>query len=927
MKDRLFLLDGMALAYRAHFAFIARPLINTKGVDTSAAFGFTGALLSLIEREKPEHIAVVFDAPEPTFRDELYAQYKGHRPPMPDPLRAALPYLKDIVRGFDIPMLEISGVEADDVIGTLARRAEQEDVHAIIVSPDKDFRQLLSPNVSIMRPNRKGEGFDPITEATFREEYGVDPIQFIDILALLGDAADNVPGVPGIGEKSAPSLIQQYGSVENLLDKAAEISAKRIREGLLNNREKAEMSKKLVTIVTDVPLDLDWHTLIRTAPKVEELVEIFKELEFKSYQSRVRQMKAEMDFSPSSDVAGQGDLFSGFTPKSELTAILESPETSFDEEAVSYKALVSKEAIQAHIQQLQAEKSIAFDTETTALDPMMASLVGCSMATTQGEAIFIPTPAPDGSSTNEILDDLRALLTDPNIEKVGQNIKYDWIVMNQHGVGMQGKVFDTMVAHYLLSPESAHNLDAMSLNLLNYTKIPTKELIGEGKKQISMREVPLAKITNYACEDADITLQLSHILRRKLQEEGLAQIADEMEFPLIPVLADMEQIGIRIDSAALKEFSRQLADKLLELEQQIYNASGANFNIGSPKQLGEILFERLKLPKGKKTATGQYSTNEQVLSELATEHSIAALLLDWRKLSKLKSTYVDALPAIVHPETQRIHTTFNQTIAATGRLSSTNPNLQNIPIRSEDGREIRRAFVPKDGFLLLSADYAQIELRIIASMSQDEGLIEAFRTGQDIHTAAAAKVFGVSLDEVTRVQRSKAKEVNYGIPYGISAFGLAQRMRVPRSEAQTLISEYQKAYPKVAHLIDELIGAAKAKGFAETLKGRRRFIPDINAQNHQLRTAAERIAVNMPIQGTQADMIKLAMVNIHRRLKEEGLKSQMVLQVHDELLFEVSPDEIEMMKSLVAEEMKNALPLSVPIEVGIGIGENWLDAH
>ena len=915
--NRLFLLDAMALAYRAHFAFIHRPLINSKGFDTSAVYGFTGALLRLLETENPDHIAVVFDPPGGTFRDKMYEDYKAHRAPMPDGLRAAIPVIKEIVKGFDIPTVEVQGFEADDVIGTLARQAESKGVEAIIVSPDKDFRQLLSDKITIMRPARQGEEFERMTEAKFIEEYGVKPIQFIDILALLGDAADNVPGVQGIGAKTAPTLIQEYGSVENLLEHATEIKAKRVREGLQNYRDNAILSKVLVTIMTDVDLgDLAWDDLVRTAPKVDRLHELFDEMEFRSYKQRVVAQKKHVEQTVQGDLFGMSEI---------LQTTYQSDEKGFDESAVDYTMLTTVSKIENYCKRI--EHSVSFDTETTSIDQMQASLVGVSLSIQEKEAVWMPTPSPEGATMEAVLLPIKSILENPAIEKIGQNIKYDYVVMKKHGVDVQGDFFDTMVAHYLLTPDSSHGIDNMAKTLLGYDKIPTSALLGTGKTQRNMRDLFAADIKNYACEDADIALRLSEILRKQLEKDGLMEIATQIEFPLIKVLAEMEFEGVQIDASKLAEYSVELGKRMDELEQQIYQEAGQSFNIASPKQLGEILFGKLEIKSKKKTATGQASTNEQVLTELAIEHSLPALVLDWRKLQKLKSTYVDALPQLVHPETGRVHTQFNQTVAATGRLSSVNPNLQNIPVRSADGREIRKAFVARPGFQILSADYAQIELRIIASMSGDEGFAAAFQQKEDIHTATAARVFGVEKSEVTHLQRSKAKEVNFGIPYGISAFGLAQRMRIPTKEAKDLIDAYNAAYPKVAYFNNQLIASAQEKGYAETLMKRRRYLPDLRSTNRVARSAAERVAVNMPVQGTQADMIKMAMISIHKRFQAERLQSKMILQVHDELLFEVLPAELETVKNIVETEMKNALPLNVPVEVGMGVGDNWLDAH
>ncbi|QXD14849.1 DNA polymerase I [Rhodocaloribacter litoris] len=929
----LYLLDAMALAYRAHFVFISRPLVNSKGQNTSAAYGFTTALLRLIEEHDIDHIAVVFDVMGAggTFRDELYEAYKAHRDPPPEELLANLPLIKEIVRAMDIPVIEREGVEADDVIGTLARRAEADGAHVVIVSPDKDFQQLLSEAVSIYRPAHRGESFDPITLESFREKYGLEPHQFIDMLALMGDASDNVPGVPGIGEKTAMKLIQEYGSVENLVEHAAEVSGKRAREGLLAHAEDALLSKRLVTIKTDVDVGIDWEALHRKRPNLARLRALFRELEFNTLLPRVEAM-----FGEDGKAGTQGDLFdageeghAGRSPAEEEDLAFDfgpyEQVRAHDAGAVDYAVVRDRKALDDLARTLAAQPVLSLDTETTSTEAMYASLVGLSFSWAPGQGRYVPTPMPDGTPTEAVLDALRKPLQQAH--KVGQNLKYDLLVLARHGLRIEGPLFDTMVAHYLIAPEDPHGLDALARRYLNYRMIPISDLIGTGKNQLSMRDVPLDVVGPYACEDADVALQLVEILRAQLAEHELTAIAEEMEFPLIYVLADMELTGIRVDPDVLGEISAQLERELAELEAQIYEVAGERFNIGSTQQLGEILFERLGLRVVAKTATGRPSTKERVLEELATEHPLPGLILDWRQLAKLKSTYVDSLAALIHPETGRVHTTFNQTVTATGRLSSSNPNLQNIPVRTERGREIRRAFVPEPGWRLVSADYAQIELRILASLSGDEALIAAFRRGEDIHTATAARVFGVPPGEVTREQRRKAKEVNYGIPYGVSAFGLAQRLRIPVKEAQELINQYQRSFPGVTRYLAEQVEKARRLGYVETKLGRRRYVPDINARNRNVRSAAERIAVNMPMQGTQADMIKLAMVRIHRRLHREGRRSRMLLQVHDELLFEAPPEEVEALCALVREEMTAALPLDVPIEVDIGVGDNWLDAH
>ncbi|HYE96251.1 MAG TPA: DNA polymerase I [Rubricoccaceae bacterium] len=962
-KERLYLVDAMALAYRAHFAFISRPLINSKGLNTSAAYGFVVALLKLLEDEKPEHIAVVFDAVGPggTFRDALYADYKANRAPMPDGLRECLPHLPHIVEAFDIPCLTIPGVEADDVIGTLAKRAESENVDVVIVSPDKDFRQLLSSCVSIFKPAYKGEAFDRETADTFRKKYGLEPEQFIDVLALLGDASDNVPGVPGIGEKTAPELVKQYGSVENLLAHAEEVKAKRVREGLIEHRDDALLSKRLVTIDTAVPLDVDWHRLRRTPPDVEALHALFNELEFGGrLRSRIEAY-----------AAGEPRRPKGFTtlPEDDPSLAFDfgpyAPVETLAEADVEYTIARGKTDLPAAAAHAEGKPVYSFDTETTSVDPMHASLVGISLASEEKKAVYVPTPMPDGTTDQAVLDALRPALEDPAALKIGHNVKYDLVVLGRHGVEVAGPFFDTMVAHYLIQPEASHKLDDVSSFFLNYRPKPISDLIGTGKNALSMRDVPLDEVGPYAAEDADVALRLWPVLKAKLEEDRLLQIAEEIEFPLVPVLADMERAGVKVDPAVLAQIGVELEAEMRRLEGEIYKAAGRAFGIGSPKQIAEVLFnppptdedraaaarwaEEVKDPKAagktkkrleeerptfglgllplEKTGSGTASTNERVLEQLATEHPLPGFVLDWRKLAKLKGTYIDALPAQIHPETGRIHTDFNQTIAATGRLSSNNPNLQNIPIRTDLGREIRRAFVAEPGCVLLSADYAQIELRIIAHMSGDRGLIEAFQSGLDIHTATASRVFGVDLEKVTRAMRNQVKQVNYGIPYGISAFGLAQRLRIGNKEAQQLIDQYRASYPDVGRFLDTIIEEAREKGYVETLLGRRRYVPLLGSRNPAERATAERIAVNMPVQGTQADMIKRAMVAVHRRIREEGLKARMILQVHDELVFEVPEGEVDVLTPLVVEEMKGALPLTVPIEVEVGTGPNWLDAH
>ncbi len=987
-RETLFLADAMALAYRAFFSMKNATLNAPDGTDTRTLYGFTSALLKLLEDHQPEHIAVVFDklGGKPTFRDQLYDDYKAHRPPMPSEIKSNIPLVKRLVEAFDIPVLEVEGVEADDVIGTLAKRAEDEGVEAVIFSADKDFRQLLSDRVSMLRPPYMGETFDRETPETFREKYGgLEPHQFVDLLALMGDSSDNVPGVPGIGEKTAVKLIDQYGSVESIIEHAADLKGKRAREGMTEHADDARLSKQLVTIRCDVPLHgpdggpLDWHTLRRTDPDLDAVNALFDEVGFgarlrdraRDYAAgRSRQRSGGRSFTALPD--DDPSLSFDFGPYEPVTAM--------DADAVSYTTVYERDELDAAEAVTENAERLSFDTETTSVDPMHAELVGVSLAKEEKRAVYVPTPLPDGTPEPQALAPLRPALEDDALLKVGHNVKYDLVVMKRHGVTVRGPIFDTMVAHYLLNPEASHKLDDVASFHLNYRPQPITDLIGTGKNARSMRDVPVEDVGPYACEDADVALRLVDVLTEALKEmddgEGrLLQIAETIEFPLVPVLADMEMAGVKISDKVLADISRQLDATLAELEAQIFEHAGREFTIGSTVQIGEVLFndpptdaEKAAAeqwvqdvkdneagevagdpdakPKTKKqlkeeaptfgigldalgkTKTGRPKTDENVLSELAQEHELPALILDWRKVSKLKSTYVDKLPELVHPETGRLHTDFNQTVTATGRLSSSNPNLQNIPVRTDLGKEIRRAFVAEPGNVLMAADYAQIELRILAHMSGDPDLVRAFVEERDIHTATAARVFSVDYDDVTRDQRNKVKQVNYGIPYGISAFGLANRLRIGNSEAQDLIDQYRQSYPRVIEFLDGLMEEARDRGYVETLLGRRRYVPQITSRNPSDRAYAERIAVNMPIQGTQADMIKLAMIAIHRRLAEEGRGARMILQVHDELVFEVPEAEVEAVSALVREEMKAALPLGdVPIVVDVGVADNWLDAH
>ncbi|MFP4227359.1 MAG: DNA polymerase I [Salinivenus sp.] len=918
----LYLIDAMALAYRAHYIFIGRPLINSKGQNTSAAYGFTNSLLKLLDDHKIEHAAVVFDAEnkEGTFREDIYEDYKAHRDPPPEELLENLPRIKKIVRAMDIPVLAVPGVEADDVIGTLARQAADDGADAVIVSPDKDFKQLLTEHISIFKPARGDKDFEVITDDSFRDEYGLDPVQFVDMLALWGDSSDNVPGVPNIGEKTSMKYLREYYDVEEVIENADEIGGKR-GQNLTEYAEEARMSKRLVRIRTDLDIGLDWQQLHRSSPDREELVHLFQEYEFESFIDRLELADDDAPTEEEASDSAEDDaaLTFDFGPYEEVQEL--------DLETVEYGVIETKAELEAFAEQLAEQDRFAFDTETTSTDPMHAELVGLSFSWSEGEATYVPTPLPDGTPTKEVLDVLAPILAGEST-LVGHHLKYDLLVLLRHGVTVTGPFEDTMVAHYLVAPEENHNLDDVARSVLNYKMVPISDLIGDEMEEETMRDVAVEEAAPYACEDADIALRLADALKEELETGGVREIAEDIEFPLVRVLARMEHVGIRVDTEVLDAFSDELQGKLEEIEAEIFELAGEEFNINSTQQLGEILFEKLDLPVVSKTPTGKPSTKESVLQELSTEHDIPALVLDWRSIYKLKSTYLDALGELVHPETGRIHTSFNQTRTATGRLSSSDPNLQNIPIRTDLGRKIRRAFVPREGWNLMAADYAQIELRILASMSGDESMQETFREGGDIHTDAAARVFDLDPEEVSRDQRRKAKEVNYGIPYGVSPWGLAQRLRVPVDEAQDLIQQYQKSYPGVSQLLNELVEKAQERGYAETLLGRRRYLPDIDSSNSNRRGYAERVAVNMPIQGTQADMIKIAMNRVQEQLDAAAREAEMLLQVHDELVFEVPPSEVEPVREMVRNEMEAALPLEgVPVRVDIGVGENWLDAH
>ena len=910
-KKKLYLLDGMALAYRAHFAFINSRLKNSEGIATGPILGFANTLVKLLEEEEPTHIAVAWDTHAPTFRHDMDEEYKANRPPQPDELRVGIPLIKEMIEQFGIQNIQKDGYEADDIIGTIAYDAHEDHVEAFLVTPDKDFMQLVRDHVVMVKPDNKNGGFNIIDPEGVKDYFGVYPDQVIDVLAMIGDTSDNIPGVPGIGKKGAPKLVKKYGSLEKAIEAAPDMKAKRAREGLTNFKEQALHAKEMVTIKTDVPDVVNWETLGWDGPKKKDLGLFFKRMEFKTL---TRKYLGE-------EPGGQGTLFGGSNDE-------ESGPETLDEAAVNYTTAVNETEIKHVVKQLQNAKELSFDTETDSKDAIVANMVGISLSAKAGVAFYVPVNVEGALPQDTVLEILEPLLTNPETLKIAQNFKYDYLVLLRAGLKVEGPVFDTMVAGYLLDASQKIGMDALAQTYLNYKPVSIKSLIGKGKAAKSMDELNYADIAQYACEDADVTYQLWEILKDKLDEDELDDIAKTLEFPLIRVLAHMERKGISVDVEMLEQFSEELTEDLEKLEKEIFEISGEEFNLNSPKQLGEVLFDNLGLPAGKKTKTGQYSTSESVLTKLASEYEIPSMVLDYRSLSKLRSTYVDALPKLVNEESGRIHTELNQTVAATGRLSSSNPNLQNIPIRTERGREIRKAFVPADGFQLLAADYSQVELRVIASISGDENMIQAFKNGEDIHSRTAKEIFGLdSLEDVTADHRRKAKEVNFGIPYGVSAYGLASRLGISNDEGKEMIDQYFERFPGIQDYIDETVKKAKDEGYVTTLLGRRRYIPEINSRNWNVRGFAERTAINMPIQGTAADIIKLAMIQIDDLLHDSGYKSRMLLQVHDELIFEIHDDETDELPGRLKEMMENAYTLDVPLDVEIGLADNWLDAH
>ena len=918
---KLFLLDAYALIYRSYYAFLRTPRINSKGLNTSAIMGFCNTLNEVLTKEHPTHIGVAFDHGK-TFRHEVFPAYKAQREETPEDIRQSVPIIKQILEAMRIPILQVDGFEADDVIGTVATRFGADGIDTFMLTPDKDYGQLIGPRVFMFRP-RHGGGYETLGEKEVESKYGIPtPAQVIDLLALMGDSADNFPGCPGVGEKTAAKLINQFGSIDNLLRHTDEIKGK-LREKIENAVEDIKMSKLLATIRTDVPLQLSLDELKVEQPDEVKLRRIFEELEFKTLANKLLN-KSELK---PKNVETQLDLFSVNTPNGQ-----EEPEkTNYETHKTvphKYKLIDNEEEMDRLCDFFMTKEFVSIDTETTSTDAIRAKLVGLSFSVEENKAFYVPLPA-NREEALKYVRIFKPLYENDNILKIGQNIKYDYEVLNNYGVTLQGKMFDTMIAHYLIQPELHHNMDYMAETLLGYRTIHIEELIGpKGKKQKNMRDLSPTDICEYAAEDADITLRLKHLLEPRLKELGLEELFWNIEMPLVRVLADMELNGVCLDTEALQETSRIFTDRMKQYEQEIYKEAGETFNIGSPKQVGDILFGKLQImDKPKKTKTGQYVTSEEVLQSLEAKHPVVRNILNYRGMKKLLSTYIDALPKLINPRTGHIHTSFNQAQTATGRLSSSDPNLQNIPVRTDDGKEIRKCFIPEDGCLFFSADYSQIELRIMAHLSGDENMMEAFREGHDIHRATAAKIWHEDIDKVTDAQRKKAKQANFGIIYGITTYGLAQRMGIPNGEARELIQDYFHTFPKVKAYMEQAKETARAKGYAETLFHRRRYLPDINSRNATVRGFAERNAINAPIQGTEADIIKVAMVRIWKRFKEEGIRSKMILQVHDELNFSVFPEEREQVERIVIEEMQNACQLNVPLTADAGWGSNWLEAH
>ncbi len=938
-KKRLFLLDAYALIFRGYYALIKNPRINSKGMDTSAILGFMNSLLDVIRRENPELLAVVFDKGGSQARIEALESYKSNRLETPEAIKLAIPYIHKLLEAMHIPIVELEGYEADDLIGTLAKQAEKLGYEVYMVTSDKDFAQLVSENIFMYKPARMGNGIEIWDVEKVKEKFEVDnPLQVIDYLGMMGDAVDNIPGLPGVGDKTAKKFIKQYGSMENLFANTADLKGK-MKEKVEANKELGLLSKKLATIMLDCPVEFHEENYKLDTPDFEKVQKMFQELEFRRMwetMQRIFRLKDANNTGKTSDEKrkkttennGQLDLFAQYgaaeseTKSNSLIKNLENTEHL-------YQALETPMSRKLFLKKLMQQKSVAFDTETTSLNALEAELVGISFSYEKGKGYYIPFPE-DQSEIQKIIEELMPFFEDESIEKIAQNLKYDAKVLDKYGIKIKGKKFDTMIAHYLLQPDMRHNMDVLAETYLNYHPMSIEKLIGKkGKNQKSMRTVPLKEITEYAVEDADITFQLKQVFEEKLKENNLTELFNKIESPLVDVLAKMELEGINLDIDFLKSLEKDLNEDILKLQNNIFETAKTEFNLASPKQLGVVLFEHLKLvEKPKKTKTGQYKTGEEILSKLAKEHEIVKNILEWRGLVKLKNTYIEALPKLVNPKTKRIHTTYMQTVAATGRLSSVNPNLQNIPIRTERGRQVRKAFIARDeNYTLVAADYSQIELRLIAEMSGDETMKQSFINGEDIHKATAAKIFNVSLEEVTREQRSQAKTVNFGIIYGVSAFGLSQQTNLSRKEAKALIDAYFETYPTLKEYISKQVNLAREQSYVETLLGRRRYLKNINSNNAIVRAADERNAVNAPIQGTAADIIKLAMIKIQRILEEGNYQSKMLLQVHDELVFDMHLSEKEKLMPIIKQEMENAYKLSIPFVVDLGEGKNWLDAH
>ena len=920
--EKLFLLDAYALIYRSYYAFIKNPRINSKGLNTSAIVGFLNTLHEVLTKEQPTHLGVAFDPHGPTFRSDVYPAYKAQREATPEDIRRAVPIIKELMDAWNIPILQVDGYEADDVIGTLATKAGTKGIKTYMLTPDKDYGQLVNDNVFIFRP-RHGGGYETMGPEEVKAKYAIPSTEaVIDLLALMGDSADNFPGCPGVGEKTAVKLINEFGSIEEMLNRTSEIKGA-LQKKVVEHVDDIRMSKFLATIKTDVPIELDMDALKVTQPNEEKLGKLFEELELRSLASKILK-KSEKVAKP---VNQQLDLFAEFTSSESSEPEFSSFET-LKTVVHEYKLVENEEDLKKLYDYFLTKPFLVLDTETTSTNAIDAELVGLSFSVKEHEAFYVPVPA-EREKAQQVVDIFKPLYEDEHILKIGQNLKYDLEVLRNYHVELKGQLWDTMIAHYLIQPELHHNMDYMAEVYLHYKTIHIDELIGpKGKNQRSMRDLSPTLVYEYACEDADITLQLKNKLEQELKQHECERLFYDIEMPLMPVLAEMEMNGVCLDTASLAETSKQFTTRMNEIELRIYELAGEQFNIASPKQVGEILFDKLKIvEKAKKTKKGQYVTSEEVLQQLKNKHEIVADILEHRGLKKLIGTYIDALPKLINPRTGHIHTSFNQTITATGRLSSSDPNLQNIPIRGEDGKEIRKAFIPEPGCLFFSADYSQIELRVMAHLSQDPQMIEVFREGKDLHAATAANIYKKPIEEVTRDERTKSKRANFGIIYGITVFGLAERLDIPRDEAKMLIDGYFQTFPEVHDYMEKSKEVARKQGYVTTLFGRRRYLPDINSANSVVRGFAERNAINAPIQGTAADIIKVAMIHIFQRFKAEGIKSKMILQVHDELNFSVYPDEKEKVERIVLEEMQNAFHMSVPLVADSGFGENWLEAH